>query len=193
MDDSKSAYSSGMAPDAPTGHESKKRRFIRTLCRVPASVKPFGADISLSGTITDISPAGCYIEMLAPLPIETRVDVSIVSLGSNLECVGVVRHSLGGMGMGVRFDSFSPAQLKKLREMVPELPDFPPNELNPVAAVGQAPVVTPKPVQAPASVPHPSTAGELLEAAVRILLRKGVISRAELAEELEKSKSGKHG
>lgn len=191
MDDSKSAYSPRMVTDAPAGNETKKRRFIRTLCRVPATVKPVGADISLSGTVTDISPAGCYIEMLAPLPVETRVEVTVVSLGSNLDCMGVVRHSLGGMGMGVRFDSFTPEQLKKLREIVPELPDFPASELSPPTAIGQTTAVVPKPAPAPAPVLHPSTAGEMLEATIRILLRKGIITRAELAEELEKAKSGK--
>ena len=172
MDDSKSAYSPRTAINVPTGNETKKRRFIRTLCRVPTTVKPVGADKSLSGTITDISPAGCYIEILAPLPVETRVEVTIVSVGPNLECMGVVRHSLGGMEMGVRFDSFTPEQLKKLREIVHELPDFPARELSPSPAIGQATAAAPKPVQASASIPHPSTAAEILEATIRVLLRK---------------------
>lgn len=191
MDDSNSAYSPGTATNVPIGNETKKRRFIRTLCRVPTTVKPVGADISLSGTITDISPAGCYIEMLAPLPVETRVEVTIVSVESNLECTGVVRHSLGGMGMGVRFDSFTSEQLKKLREIVHELPDFPASELSPSPVIGQVTAAAPKPVQASASVPHPSTAAEMLEATIRVLLRKGIITRTELADELEKARPGK--
>lgn len=190
MDDTKSAYSPEMTT-ASAGTETKKRRFIRTLCRVPATVKPIGADISLSGTITDISPAGCYMEMLAPLPVETRVEVIIVSAGSNLQCMGVVRHSLGGMGMGVRFDNFTPAQLKKLRESVPDLPDFPASSLSPAAPPADpAPMAAPKPAAPPAH--HHASAGELFEATMRVLLRKGVITRAEIAEELEKAKSGRH-
>lgn len=191
MDDSNTAYSPGTATNVPTGNETKKRRFIRTLCRVPATVKPVGADISLSGTITDISPAGCYIEMLAPLPLETRVEVTIVSVESNLDCMGVVRHSLGGMGMGVRFDSFTSVQLKRLREIVHELPDFPTSELSPSPVIGQVTAAAPKPVQASPSVPHPSTAAEMLEATIRVLLRKGIITRTELADELEKARPGK--
>ncbi|HEV2297773.1 MAG TPA: PilZ domain-containing protein [Candidatus Acidoferrales bacterium] len=190
MDDVKSSYSPGMTTEAATGADAKKRRFIRTLCRVPATVKPIGADISLSCTITDISPAGCYMEMLAPLPIETSVEVVIASPAANLQCIGVVRHSLAGMGMGVRFDNFTPAQLKKLRECVPELPEFPASALSPAAGVESAPTVTPKPV--PTHAPHSTSASELLEAMIRVLLRKEIISRAELTEELEKAKSTKH-
>ena len=189
MDDTYSAYSSGMTTTS-AGADTPKRRFIRTLCRVPATVKPLDADISLSCTITDISPAGCYMEMLAPLPVETCVEVIIASGQSNLQCMGVVRHSLGGMGMGVRFDNFTPAQLKMLREIVPDLADIPASALSPAPPAEPAPAVAPKLAAPPAR--HPASAGELFEATIRLLLRKGIITRAELAEELEKGKHGKH-
>lgn len=189
MGDAKSAYSSGTGAEPPSGSAGIKRRFVRTLCRVPANVKPVNADISLSCTITDISPAGCYMEMLAPLPIETRVEVNLLSPGANLQCMGVVRHSLAGMGMGVRFDSFTPEHLKKLRQIVPDLPNFPASSLSAPPPAEPVPAASPKP--AAPHVSHPASAGELLEAVIRLLLRKGVITRAELAEELEKAKSVK--
>ncbi|HEV2491191.1 MAG TPA: PilZ domain-containing protein [Candidatus Acidoferrales bacterium] len=199
MDGAKSPYSSEMTSEAATGSFTNKRRFVRTLCRASASVKPTGADINLSCTITDISPAGCYMEMLAPLPVETRVEVTVISPTSNLQCLGIVRHSLSGMGMGVKFDSFTEAQLTKLREIVPEIPDVSASELNPSAPsapassakMSPAPSAAAKP--APAPPPHhPTNAGEVLEAVLRVLLRKGIITRAELTEELEKGKTGKH-
>lgn len=199
MDDTKGPYSSGATTEDATGAYANKRRFVRTFCRASASVKLTGADINLSCTITDISPAGCYMEMLAPLPVETRVEVTVFSSSSNLQCTGVVRHSLSGMGMGVKFDSFTEAQLKKLREIVPEIPDIPASALSPSAPPEPAPSATVKPAPTIAVKPVPSpplhhlaNAGEVLEAVLRVLLRKGVITRAELAEELEKAKTGKH-
>jgi hypothetical protein len=196
MDDAKSPYSSEMTSEAATGSFTNKRRFVRTLCRAPATVKPTDADINLSCTITDISPAGCYMEMLAPLPVETRVEVTLISSTSSLQCVGIVRHSLAGMGMGVKFDSFTAAQLKKLREIVPEIPA---SELNRVATTKPAASSDGKPAQAAAAKPapsppdhHPASSGELLEATLRVLLRKGIITRAELTEELEKARTSKH-
>jgi hypothetical protein len=190
MDDAKRSYSPGTTTEVATGTFVNKRRFVRALCRVPANVKPAGADINIGCTISDISPAGCYMEMLAPLPVETRVEVTIVSSAASLQCAGIVRHSLAGMGMGVKFDGFSAAQLKQLREIVPEFPDIPASELSPAAAAEPVPTATAE--TAPPSPPHHANAGEVLEATLRVLLRKGIITRAELAEELEKAKTGKH-
>lgn len=189
MDDAKSAYSPELTSESSTYPDAQKRRFIRTLCRVPANVKPASSEISLNCTITDISSAGCYMEMLAPLPIDSRVEVTLLSPGSNLQCTGVVRHSLAGMGMGVRFDGLTPAQLRRLLEIVPEIPSVPANAANHDSKDGGTPAETLK--QNPQHFPYPANAGDLLEATVRVLLRKGFLTRAELLEELEKGKSAK--
>lgn len=189
MDDGKSAYSPELTTESATYPEAKKRRFIRTLCRVPADVKPVGAEISLSCTITDISSAGCYMEMLAPLPVDSHVEITLLSPGTNLQCMGAVRHSLAGMGMGVKFDGLTPAQRRKLQEIVPEILNIPPTAAIHKPRAENMPEEAPR--RNPQHVPHPANAGDLLEATVRVLLRKGFLTRAELLEELEKGKSAK--
>ena len=170
--------------------QSNRRRFERTPCRIPAKVRIAEEDVTLPGTVTDISPAGCYIEMLAPLPSDTKVELNLASGTSNLSCTGVVRSTLSGMGMGLAFDSMDASQLQKLKSIVPEIPVIP-------LVVDS----THKPLTPAPSTPNPATphvapthtnVAEVLEATVRLLLKKGLVTRAELAEEIEKAKSGKH-
>jgi PilZ domain len=170
--------------------QSNRRRFERTPCRIPAKVRIAEEDVTLPGTVTDISPAGCYIEMLAPLPSDTKVELNLASGTSNLSCTGVVRSTLSGMGMGVAFDSMDASQLQKLKSIVPEIPVIP-------AAVdsGHKPATPPSATANPAAphaVPMHTNIAEVLEATVRLLLKKGLLTRTELAEEIEKAKSGKH-
>jgi hypothetical protein len=68
--------------------------------------------------------------------------------------------------MGIAFTTMSPAEFDALRKFAP--PAMPPaKSASPVAA----------------------TSSEALDAVVRLLLRKGLLTAAELSEELEKVKS----
>ena len=146
-----------------------RRRFERTPCRVTVTIGVIGSDFSIDGTITDISPGGCYIEMFAPLPIETHVVVHFDPSANGLACRGQVRTSVSGMGMGVAFDAFSAEKFKKLQEIVPAI-----CEMSAGAASSAA-----------ASPP------EFLEALLRLLIKKGVTTSEELAEEIENGRSVK--
>jgi PilZ domain len=146
-----------------------RRRFERTPCRVTVTIGVIGSDFSIDGTITDISPGGCYIEMFAPLPIDTHVVVHFDPSANGLVCRGLVRSSVSGMGMGVAFDALSAEKFKKLQAIVPTICEMAP---------GAAP-------SAPDSTP------EFLDALVRLLIKKGVTTSEELAEEIENGRSVK--
>ena len=146
-----------------------RRRFERTPCRVKVTVTVTGSDLSIDGTITDISPGGCYVEMFTPLPADTHVVVHFDPSANGLVCRGVVRNSVSGMGMGVAFDALSAGKFKKLQEIVPDI-----SEMSPVAEASAA---------ASASAP------EFLEALLRLLIKKGVTTSEELAEEIENGRS----
>lgn len=185
----KSTQASGNSRKATGSAATGKRRFARTPCRVAANIKPVDADVRLTGTISDISPAGCFIEMLAPLPSGTHVEIVAATPASNFQCSGTVRNSSPGMGMGVRFDRFTTDQFKKLRVIVPELPEVPSGVLDVSAAPAAKSAVPLK-----SSPPRPSRAAnatEVLEATLRVLLRKGLISKAELVQEIEKARASK--
>ncbi|HEV2289595.1 MAG TPA: PilZ domain-containing protein [Candidatus Acidoferrales bacterium] len=179
-------------PDSsPHSAQSGRRRFERTPCRIPAKIRIAEEDVIVPGTVTDVSPAGCYIEMLAPLPADTKVELTLSSGASNLFCTGVVRSTLSGMGMGVAFDSMNASQLEKLRTIVPEIPVIP-AAADPLQKAPTPPAST-RPLAMTSRAPHAHTnVAEVLEAIVRLLLKKGLLTRAELAEEIEKGKSGKH-
>lgn len=178
------------ADSSPSRTQPTQRRFERTPCRIPAKVRIAEEDVTLPGTVTDISPTGCYIEMLAPLPCDTKVELTFSSGQSNLLCTGVVRSTLSGMGMGVAFDDMNASQLEKLKAIVPEIPVIP------IVAEPPKKMTTPPPPTAPAPAankpPTQTNVTEVLEATVRLLLKKGLLTRAELTEEIEKARSGKH-
>jgi hypothetical protein len=156
---------------------------------VAANIKPVDADVRLTGTISDISPAGCFIEMLAPLPSGTHVEIAAATPASNFRCTGTVRNSSPGMGMGVRFERFTTDQLKKLRVIVPEVPEVPSGALEAAAVPAAKSAATAKVTAAPDK--RSTHATEVLEATLRVLLRKGLISKTELIQEIEKTRSSK--
>jgi hypothetical protein len=52
---------------------------------------------------SDLSLTGCYLDMLNPPPVETRVKVTITYHDSIFEALGKVVFSLPNMGIGVAF------------------------------------------------------------------------------------------
>ena len=73
--------------------------------------------------ITNLSRGGVFIETAAPLPIGTKLRLSIVVAGSGaeIEVSGVVvsrnvgpRYEIGKVGMGVRFSEATPEIVKKI-------------------------------------------------------------------------------
>jgi len=178
---------------------AERRAFPRRTCRIETAVCTADSSLRVPGKITDLSLNGCYIEMLSPFPVGAKVDLDLILEGAKLHLAGNVRTSQTGMGMGVTFAGITPADFEQLRRFAP-----PPETRGPAAKV---PVPsTPNPVQLkpgsppPDAVPHsvpafrdvgrPTTA-EAFETVLRILLRKGIVTREELSAEFEKLKASK--
>ena len=166
------------APPRPT---AERRKYPRQTCRIEALVTDEATASRLPAKVTDISLGGCYVEMLSPLPLNSLVELTLNPGDTTLQVHGKVRTSQMGMGMGVAFTGMSPEDFEKLRSMAPPVPAAPavasPSSGPPAAA-------PPHPSKPPANG-QPSTA-EALEAIARVLFRKGVVTRSEVAEELEK-------
>jgi len=198
-----------------TAAASKERRgFPRHICRIQALVAIEGTDMSSPAIVSDISLSGCYLEMLSPFPVNALIELTMNPSNSTLHVHGQVRTSQNGMGMGISFIGLTPENFEKLRKIaLPEGGELKPARVTSppqptIAAFPPQPMVTGSPPleatiesefefqqdlthSAPAGANQsvvegqPSTA-DALEAIVRALFRKGVLSRSEVAEELRK-------
>lgn len=196
----------------------ERRQFARHPCRIEAHVITEGDSIGAPAKVTDISIGGCYVEMLSPSPVDTPIQLSLDLEGSVVRVGGLVRASQAGFGMGVAFSEMSPESFEKLRRFAP--PATPGAQktseaMKPVAqaAVQQAAARPPVPAAAPTVPPQakpaavnggsapraasqadladiPATA-EAFQALIRLVLQKGLLTRAELTQEIERLKAAK--
>jgi hypothetical protein len=179
--------SSGSGPWS--GHE--RRQFVRHPCRMAAQIVLQNGSLRMTATVTDISLGGCYVEMLSPLPVDTFVDISISPDDTTLQLSGRVRSSQVNFGMGVSFTGMRPQDFEVLRKLAPPTLGAPEPPKEPAPAPPTlAPPSPPKESHSSAAPEFDSvdlpTNPEALAAAVRVLIRKGVLTRAEVMEELQK-------
>lgn len=187
----------------------ERRRFARHPCRLEAQIiteGPYGK-VMMNGKITDISMGGCYVEMMAPLPEETPVELSFTTGDAPLHLGAQVCTSQHGFGMGVCFTGMSPEDFEALRQFAPPTKDEQkrPDGARPAAShpAAEAPSASaPRPTGSVArrELHHAASAAELgaldlpepsiaLEALIKLLVRKKVITTAELLQELERLKA----
>jgi PilZ domain len=195
---SSGSSATAIAPSPPR----ERRRFARHQCRLEVQVIAQGAygEVQVKGKIIDVSLGGCYVEMLSPLPSDTPVELAFTADHTALRLSGKVCTSQEGFGMGVGFTGMTPDDFEALRQFAPPTKDLrrsaPSNAANETASRGSTPQKTEPRFELRSSpsaaglsamdIPEPSIA---IEALVRLLLRKGVVTRAELVEELERLKA----
>jgi hypothetical protein len=191
----------------------ERRQFARHPCQIQVQVTLVGDSAGVSGRITDISLGGCYIEMFSPFPVDAEVRLALKLEESTPDLSARVRASQTGCGMGVSFTAMSAENFELLRHLAPPAmapagngsgsaraqaqPAGPagtrPSVASTIASAYAASEIESYSASAPSSnsdsdsIDAPLTA-DALEAAVRVLFRKGLLTRAELSEELEKLK-----
>jgi hypothetical protein len=141
--------------------------------------------MTLSVKVTDVSVGGCYVEMLAPLPLDSSVELTLDTAHGTVHARGKVINAQTGMGMGVAFTAISPDDYEKLNEIAPPAQPIKPEHAKSLPAPVHGVPSTGARANKRASQITPSTQ-EVLESIVRILLRKGIVSEEEMAEEFEK-------
>lgn len=196
----------------------ERRKFARHACRLEAQIKAQGAygEVLVKGKITDISLSGCYVEMLSPLPDQTPVELTFNTAEAPLHLAAKVCSSQEGFGMGVAFTGMLPDDFEQLRRFAPPTKDErqapKPRASSPPPQTATAPRSPSQPHYArlaapdaalsertfdiqhsPAEMdpgaldlPDPAVA---LDALVRLLLRKKILTRSEILEELERLKA----
>jgi hypothetical protein len=185
------------APPSFAGDE--RRKFARHACRIETQVVTEDGSVGVPGTITDVSLGGCYVEMLSPLPVDSTIHLSLNPGTTTLHMSGKVRSSQMGLGMGVSFTGMGPEDFEKLWRFAPPTTDAPaPAKMAPIRPVPFRQSAPPRNNAAKTSAHSYAAAesdtldlsptAETLEALVRLLLKKGIFTQGELAEELEKAK-----
>jgi hypothetical protein len=171
---------------APAPLFMERRRFPRVACRIEATVVDETSAMNLPVKVTDVALGGCYVEMLAPLPLGSSVELALDTAQGAIHTRGKVVVAQTGMGMGIAFTSIGPEDFEKLREIAPPVPRSSEKErASPPAPARSVPGTPSNGRSRRASQIAPSTQ-EVLEAVLRILLRKGIVSEEEMAEEFEK-------
>jgi hypothetical protein len=177
----------------PHGYSgAERRRYSRQQCRISAQIATVDGGGSMKGTITDLSLSGCFVEMLSPLPVNTEVTLVTDSIhGIPFTARGVIRISLQGMGVGIEFTLMSPQDRLRLAELAPlskRLTD----------------IESPYSQESPAIETHAASNGangksqsqaleNAIQAIVRVLVRKGVLTQSEIEHEIERQKVKQNG
>ena len=104
-----------------TGLDTAGNRRVQSSlsCRMGAEVYALGSKVPQHCNLIDISPGGCYVEMISPFPPGTTTDIIVRTEDLKVRLKGKVRSAHMGYGMGVEFALSGPddkAQVKKLLE-----------------------------------------------------------------------------
>lgn len=89
---------------------AERRQHKRYAFSATTEVVDLATGARLSTRAADLNKGGCYLDMLSPLPIGSKVRIRISSAGGDLACTAMVRDSQPGMGMGVAFTDLNDAQ-----------------------------------------------------------------------------------
>jgi hypothetical protein len=147
---------------------TERRGATRMPFVAPVEVVEMRTGSRIKARTSDLSPQGCYVDTLNPLPLGASVRLQIYRAGLILDALASVSARHAGSGMGLMFGELTNAQRAVLETWLSELgmpgPAF--ADLFPLAGG--------------ASAHEPDCAVRL----VRLLLRKGVISQAEAKEVL---------
>jgi len=112
----------GKAPTDATSFAWKElRQSPRLRCSGSVRFRTEGSDVTMWGTLTDISLHGCYVEMNTTFPIDTKVDLVLKSFGIRIEARGTVRTSYPFLGMGICFGELEPGQEPQLKQLLDAL------------------------------------------------------------------------
>lgn len=110
----------GLAPKIPH-HADRRRKDQRFVVQGGANIREVGKNVPQWTMLHDLSMGGCYVETTAPLPVHSRVDVSIQVGDLRIDARGAVtvKHPL--VGMGIKFSEMSPLNRDRLRHLIGSL------------------------------------------------------------------------
>ena len=154
------AQTYGMASAAP----SERRCAMRSPFLAPVETLDMRTGTRIQARTSDLSPQGCYVDTLNPLPLGSAVRLQIQRAGLILDVLANVTSSHVGSGMGLEFDQITGPQKSVLDCWLSEL-GMPPRMVfdNPF----------------PQAAPPIPTGSNYAARLVQVLLRKGVLTQFE--------------
>jgi len=120
IDNALPSSATAAVPAAPPAIE-ERRRSPRFECPGSVEISFAGSDVPVPGTLTNISPHGCYVKTHATLPLDTVVSLTIDSLGFRVRLQAQVRAAYPSGGMGLCFSVMDPAQHAQLELLLKAL------------------------------------------------------------------------
>ena len=96
------------APALKADRRSSERRvYPRFEWSTTANISDLSGGPPVQARLADIGLGGCYLDMLAPSPVNTRVHISLEIEKERFEATAEVKFSVPRMGMGLQFISMS--------------------------------------------------------------------------------------
>lgn len=181
MDENLNKSLLGMDPllsnEAQPPGEVERRRAKRYPITAGAQIVDLRTMARVTGRASDLGLGGCYIDVMSPLPIGTKVRVTLERNQKEFAADAVVTYSLLSMGMGLSFTQINPADESLLHAWIAELSGEPPLPLRkPTEVVAQV----------ESNVATIANLRQTLNELVNLLVRKKVLSEAEAAELLHR-------
>jgi hypothetical protein len=106
-------------PDEPAmSSGSERRRDVRYRCEGSAELQSENSSVRTWATITDLSRGGCYLEMQATFPADTRLSMVIEVHGIRFRANAVVRICYPFLGMGMVFTEIPATDQSRLNELL---------------------------------------------------------------------------
>jgi PilZ domain len=147
---------------------AERRDYPRYHCNGEIEVKTASNKTAVRFRLTDLGLGGCYADTMSPLPVNTALDLLLKVAGLVMPAKGIVRTSHVSMGMGIEFVDLGAEQRKQLTLLLNR-------------ECGSQIVVATEPAAGNYAAIEPG-----VDALVRLLQKKGLLSRDEFLGELQK-------
>jgi Tfp pilus assembly protein PilZ len=168
----------------PATH-AERRDNTRYPCEGKVKIYREGAASAFWGIVSDLSYGGCYVESPSPLPVGSRIKLSLTILDMDLEVEGKVAAVHPMVGMGIMFLSCSAQTNQSLEQMLSTLAGTM-MAPEPSALLGLASDPVPGELEMmPSFKVSPGAACSVLDQIVAHLSRSSVLTRHDLLDILQ--------
>jgi PilZ domain-containing protein len=108
-------------PSNPNPPYAEKRTVSRFALFADVEVLDIATEARMSGRVSEIGRKGCFVDLLNPLPKETRVRLRVSRDQGSYTTKGRIIYTMEAMGMGVAFEDIPADQLEFLDAWLLEL------------------------------------------------------------------------